>query len=127
MQSASFDIQRQPHGDLVTSTLAGFFKVADVAAYADRVEQAIRACIQRRGHYRMILDVSGCAIQSQDVIAAFIGHVQKMPAARRSAVVVGSSIVRMQIRRVMTRPNVEVFETLADAVAWVDETDARAA
>ncbi|MGJ3626801.1 hypothetical protein AB5I41_07845 [Sphingomonas sp. MMS24-JH45] len=49
-----------------------------------------------------------------------IDHVQRMPVAAKSAIVVGDSIVRMQIRRVMNRPNVTLFER-TDALRWLGE------
>lgn len=112
-------------GQLVSSTLTGFFNLDHVAAYVAEAEHTIHTCFRQHGRYRMLLDVSGCAIQSQDVLAAFIAHVQRMPVSCRSAIVVGNSVVRMQVRRVMNRPNVAVFENHADALAWVDEAIVR--
>lgn len=127
MQPASYQIEVLRAGTLVSSTLAGFFSLSDTAAYVEEAERTIQTCFRQHGHYRMLLDVSGCAIQSQDVIAAFIAHVQRMPVSSRSAIVVGSSVVRMQVRRVMDRPNVAVFENLTDALVWVDEESPRQA
>ena len=101
--------------------LGGFFTLADVEAYARDASRTVAECIRRHGQYRVLLDVSDCAIQAQDVIAAFIAHIQRQPVAERTAIVVGSSVIRMQVRRVMDRPNVAVFEDMTAAMAWVDE------
>ena len=121
MQAASYHIDLLERGVLVSSTLVGFFNLSDVADYVRDAERVIHAVYHRHGQYRMILDVSGCAIQSQDVIGAFITHVGRMPISSRSAIVVGSSIVRMQVRRVMDRPNAALFEDRDAALAWLQD------
>lgn len=120
MEPGTYDLKTSPSGERIVATLAGFFSVDDVSAYADEAERLIRYGYARHRGYRMLIDVSGCAIQSQDVIAAFTHHVASVPRARRLAVVAGSAAARMQISRVLDRPEIALFDSLCDAASWLD-------
>lgn len=111
-----------PHANgLIEATLSGFLDVEEVRRYADIVAPAIRKMVARHGRYVMLLDVSDCAIQSQDVVAAFIQHAASVPRARRCAVVTGSSIIRMQVRRILQGPAMRMIADASIARAWLAE------
>lgn len=109
-------------GDLIVATLAGFFNIPQVAAYATDIEALIERCSMSHGGYRILIDIVECAIQSQDVTAAFGRHVAGVPRSKRVAVVTTSSIIRMQIRRIVGRPELAVFKDLSEARAWIDRS-----
>ena len=69
--------------------------------------------------YTMVIDVSECPIQSQDMILAMGKHMAEMPKARALAIVTGSSLARMQVRRLFTQPYARVTSTVAEGRAWV--------
>jgi len=118
MKCGAYSLKLCPPGDLILTTLSGFFTVAGAAAYAVEAEQLIKRTALQNGGYRLIIDVSGCSIQPQDVIAAFSAHVTAVPRARRLAVVTGSSIIRMQMRRIIGRSDIAMFESATDALIW---------
>lgn len=120
MEPGTYDLQTSCSGERIVATLAGFFSQSEVSAYASEAERLIRHGFARHRGYRMLIDVSDCAIQSQDVIEAFARHVAAVPRARRLAVVAGSAVARMQISRVLNRPGIELFDSLSDATAWLD-------
>jgi hypothetical protein len=120
MEFGTYNLHADRAPDCIVATLSGFFSLSQVAAYAHDSEQLIRDISIRRGRYRMVIDIRNCAIQSQDVIAAFGAHVAGVPRAHRLAVVVRSAIVRGQIRRIIGRPEIAIFEDLAEAVNWID-------
>lgn len=121
MTLGRYSLQICSPGDLIVSTLAGFFSLPEVAAYSAETEALIERCSLAHGGYRILIDVSECAIQSQDVTAAFSRHVAGVPRSRRVAVVTTSPIIRMQIRRIVGRPELAVFEDLPEARIWIDD------
>lgn len=116
-----FNVSVLPPGTIIESVLSGFFDVAEVEAYADVAEAAIRRCARLPGGYRMLIDVSACQIQSQVVLGAFAEHIARVPRADRLAVVTGSSIMRMQIRRLLGRPYTSLFADRDEALAWLTD------
>ena len=118
--SGRYILRAHPPGDLIITTLEGFFSLAQVAVYADAAERLIRQCSIAHGTYRILIDISGCAIQSQDVTAAFGRHVARVPRSRRVAVVTQSPMIRMQIRRIVGRAELAVFADGEDARSWLD-------
>jgi hypothetical protein len=122
MSFGQYRLDVRSPGDLIISTLEGFFSLPQVAAYTREVEALIGRCSLSHGGYRIVIDISTCAIQSQEVTAAFARHVSSVPRSRRVAVVTRSSIIRMQIRRVIGRPELAVFEHLPEALLWIDAT-----
>ena len=67
----------------------------------------------------MVIDVSDCLIQQQDTPKAFGAHMASMPKARAIAIVTGSSLARMQIRRLFTQPYARIVATVDEGRAWV--------
>ena len=116
-----FDVHYQPAYNLVLANLHGFLSIEVVQAYVEKVEPLILRAAERSSGYPIVIDVSQCAIQSQEVVAAFQAHVARMPQARRCAVVTGSSIIRMQIRRIVLGTAVEMFEDRVAAINWALE------
>ncbi len=104
---------------VLIATLSGMMTVAEVGSYIDDVKRAFVA--HRLRQYSMVIDVSACPIQHQDVIQAMGEHMASMPKATALAVVTGSSLAKMQVRRLFTQPYARIVDTVADGVAWVSE------
>ena len=117
-----FKLMVDPSYSLIESKLAGFLTVAEVQDYASEAEPLIDRCAARGG-YRMLIDVSGCSIQAQEVVTAFQRHVARVPQAQRLAVITGSSIVRMQVRRIISRSGIEMFSDRAAAMTWLSDAE----
>jgi hypothetical protein len=120
--SASYTVTIDPRLGLLRITLGGFFELTDVEALETEKKAAlVQLGRQRNGHLTLV-DVSECKLQAQTVFGAFqsaIGDPRYM--ARRLAFVTGSSLVRMQVRRMTSRDNMAFFTTIADAEAWLFE------
>lgn len=69
--------------------------------------------------YAMVIDVTKCPIQGQDMIRVMGEHMATMPKARALAIVTGSSLARMQVRRLFTQPYARITATVAEGRAWV--------
>ncbi|MDO6414880.1 hypothetical protein Q4F19_10855 [Sphingomonas sp. BIUV-7] len=120
MTTGTYALETNAAGNRIVATLSGFFGLGQVAAYAQEAERLIRRPSISFGGYRMVIDLTDCAVQSQEVIAAFSQHVAGVPRADRLAVVAGSPIIRQQIRRIIGRPEIAIFEHLPDAMAWLN-------
>lgn len=121
MFPASFSIELDPPRDLVRIRLSGFFSVDDVTRFqAELLLAHKRLRCGRRGGPLTINDISGMAIQSQDVVARW-GAFLADPAhrSRRLAFVVGSSLARMQLQRAIGGRDARVFTDAAEAERWL--------
>lgn len=103
---------------LIETSISGFLYPADVAGYVKDVQTA--AIFNQFHHgYRLLVDVSGCAVQSQETLAAFAKHMASMPKADRIAVVLGGSPGVGQARRLFTQPYARLVNSREEAMAWL--------
>lgn len=103
--------------NLVEVALGGLMTVQEVAEYIADLQRQFIANHMRS--YVMIIDVSQAPIQSQDMIRAMGQHMGAMPKARAIAVVTGSSLARMQIKRLFTQSYSRIVTTIEEGRAWV--------
>lgn len=103
--------------EVVEVTLGGMMPPDEVAAYIADVRRTLVANGLR--HYAMVIDVSDCPIQSQDIVRSMGEHMASMPRARALAIVTGSSLARMQVRRLFKQPYARITATLAEGRDWV--------
>ena len=122
--SVSIDRSRS----LLRVTLGGFFGVQDVIALESEKRDALaRLNCGRNQHYTLV-DVSACKLQPQDVVGAFqVAIADPRFMSRRIAFVTESSLARMQVRRIVRRPDADIFETVAEAEAWLFEPETKRA
>lgn len=113
-----FKIVRDVSHNLIDVRLSGFFEVADAEEYVAAIKDMFFRARMAAG-YRIIIDCSECQLQKQEVLAVFAKHMAEFPKAKRIAVVTGSSLIRMQIKRVMTQSYMEIFEDRQAAHHWV--------
>ncbi|WP_294264411.1 hypothetical protein [uncultured Sphingomonas sp.] len=88
---------------------------------ADRLvaDLIARITAERMSSYALIIDVSRCPVQAQDMIAAMRGHLGGMKNARAVAVVAGSMLVRLQLQRIFDQPFTRITNSYDEARAWV--------
>lgn len=103
--------------DLVEVELGGMMSTDEVVSYIAELKHQF--LVRKLRSYVMIIDVSKCPIQSQDMIASMGRHMATMPKARSLAIVTGSSLARMQVRRLFTQPYARVTATTDEGRAWV--------
>lgn len=117
-----YTIDIDPSLDLIALELSGFMSVDEIARCMGDLGVAFRQYRMKPG-YLMLVDTSGCSVQLQEVLGAFAAHAATFPKARRIAAVITSSLIRMQVRRVLTRSYMRLFETAAEARAWLLSAD----
>jgi hypothetical protein len=119
-----FTVAAEPEHDLLRLTMGGFFGIDDVAKLSEARLAGLRQLRCAANQHRTLVDVSECKLQSQDVVVAFqkvIGDPRYT--SRRLAFVIGSSLARMQVRRILTRAGAALFDNVAEAEAWLlDDT-----
>jgi hypothetical protein len=119
---ATYSVTIDPRRGLLHIELGGFFSLTDVEALEAEKRAALSRLGLPRNTHLTLVDVSRCKLQAQDVFRAFqsaIADTRYM--ARRLAFVTGSSLARMQIRRMTTRDDAKFFATIAEAEAWLFE------
>lgn len=113
-----YSIQADTTNNVVEVKLGGLMPLDEVAAYIDDLKGTIGAH-KLSDDYAMVIDVSDCPIQSQDMIKAMGEHMATMPKARALAIITVSSLARMQIRRLFVQPYARIVATADEARAWV--------
>lgn len=103
--------------ELIEVRLGGMMPLDEVASYIGELKRLFIA--HRLRSYAMVIDVSDCPIQSQDMIQAMGQHMATMPKARALAIVTGSSLARMQVRRLFKQPYARITANQAEGRAWV--------
>ena len=96
----SFEFIADPRRGIVEIQMSGFFAEEAVPSIAPGMADALRQLYCKPNHHMTLVDVTGCQIQSQEVVTQFQKLVTN-PAfrSRRLAFVTGSSMIKMQLRR----------------------------
>jgi sulfite reductase beta subunit-like hemoprotein len=117
---ANFAFDVDPRRDLVRITMSGFFQPADIVRYERARELAFARLRCAPNRHLTLCDVSAMKIQTQDVVNEFARLVADPRfVSRRMAFVTGSSLARLQTRRVAERDTIAYFSDLAAAEAWL--------
>ena len=113
-------ISSLPFRQLVIAELSGFLSVEDVADFERQKIAAARSMGLGTGEFDLLVDTMKCAIQPQDVIAAFQHVIATTTCrARRVALVRAASLVRMQAQRALNREHVALVDSRAEALEWL--------
>lgn len=84
---------------------------------ADLTARFVTAGFQRG--YRLRIDMSACLVQPGDAALAINTRLRDFPIASRIAIVVGSTIQRMQVRRFMAQPYLRIFDDRNESYRWL--------
>lgn len=124
-----YSIQSDARRRLVTIKIVGLLTSEEVAQLYHEEHRLILEMGCRVGEHLALVDLTECKIQLQDVAAAFQKQITSSGRAKRLAMFTGSSLARMQARRLMQRADADLFSTREEAEAWLfqDEGVGRAA
>jgi hypothetical protein len=116
----SFAITIEPRRKLMRITLEGFFALENVAELvAEKALALARLGCARNQHYTLV-DVSACKLQPQNVVIAFqTALADPRVMSKRIAFVTGSSLARMQVRRMIARDDADFFDSVTAAEVWL--------
>ena len=114
-----FTISTELHRQLVLVKVTGMLTLEQVADFYRAEHEAIRGMGCPLGQQIAIVDVSECPLQLQQIVEAFQKSMESPARAKRLAMVTGGSLSRTQARRILKRDNAALFETVAEAEAWL--------
>lgn len=118
--NAHFSITVDPTIHLLSIRMGGFFSQADVGAFDADLRQKVPTLNCGPNEHITLVDVTEMRIQLQDIVAMFAKIVSTpQHRSRRLAFVTGSSLARMQTRRLTDRPDVEFFTDHDAAKHWL--------
>ena len=101
----------------------GQFTAEAVAAYASDVRARFASAGLAPG-YRLRIDMSRSAVQTQDALPAFRAVFHDFPKASRIAIVTRSAITRLQVQREMTQSYLRIFDNAPESLGWLLEKEA---
>jgi hypothetical protein len=127
--TTTYTIATDPQRGLIRIAIRGFWTSETMAAYRRDLMTAVEQLPPTPGGHVTLCDISESAIQSQQVMAEFQAFISRTPfRSRRIAIYTSSPLSRMQGKRLVAgRSDMAVFETVADAEAWLFAADAKAA
>lgn len=116
-------VRAEPLHKRVRATMGGMLTVADVETFSREEQAAVRAMGLGSGEFDLLIETEGNLVQTQVVMQALGALIAESPLkARRIATVRDGVLTRMQSRRLSReRTGAEVFETVAEAEAWLAE------
>lgn len=112
-----YSIEVERAAQLIEVKLGGLMQAEEVGGYIDDVRRAFVGNGLRS--YVMVIDVSDCPIQTQEMVREMGAHRAAMPKARALAIVTGDSAARMQVRRLFKQPYARIVATVAEGRDWV--------
>ena len=102
---------------LIKLEMRAMLDVADAARLvSELIEQVAEAKFES---YALILDIAECPVQSQDMIAAMGQHLTRMKRVRAIAIVTGTMLARLQVRRIFSQPFTRFTSTYDEGLRWV--------
>lgn len=104
--------------NMIELRLSGFCSISDVAAIETDLK-ALFASGKLKPEYLLLVDVTECAVQSQDVLFATAEMVKDKWRAKRIAVISNSAMVNIQLGRVISRPYLRIVTDRRPALDWL--------
>ena len=115
-----YQVFADPISPVVHASLSGFFDTDEVQAFAREEQDAARIAITRHGFFDLLIETPGGFPQGQAALDSFKRLITSAPIkARRIVIVAASALLRLQIKRVLVSERLQVFETTAEAEAWL--------
>jgi len=114
-----FTIETQAEHKLVRIKLSGMLTLEEVEEFYRQEHDAIRRMGCALGEQIVLVDMTECPIQMQEIVSAFQDTMDRPDRAWRLAMVTGGSLSRIQARRIAKRDHVAMFDTAAQAEAWL--------
>jgi hypothetical protein len=116
-----YDIELDPQGCLIMVRTRGFWSVEDVDAYFGVLNELVSASRARFGRVKLLADVTEAPIQSPEVAGRFaMGNAIFREPGDKMALITGSSLQKMQIRRALTSDRTQVFVSRSAALMWIN-------
>lgn len=117
---AHFSIVIEPERCLLHIIMGGFFGDEDVSEFRNDLTENLYRLGCRANDHVTLCDVSAMKIQTQDMVGVFSNVVgDPVFRSRKLAFVTGSTLARMQTRRLTNREGVAYFTDADEARTWL--------
>lgn len=116
-----YRVEYDPHANLLSMRVGGFWTLADVPVLAAAVGAKVREIRATRADFDVIVDSREFPVQGGDV-ADLLPSIMRGGMAQttgRAAVVVGSQLNKLQAERTLAHPRLKVFRSMDEAEAWL--------
>ena len=116
-----YTISWEPGGDMIRYAIRGFWDVTVVDAFCAALRAELRRTASAGKRPRVLADASSFAVQTPAVTAAFEAAMFRdiVPNVERLAILVGSTLAKLQVERGAVGGNLRTFLHEADALAWL--------
>lgn len=116
-----FEIRFDDHAGILHLRLEGHWTAATFAHFTATLLYHVTKLRLTSRRYAVLSDASAFAVQTPAIASAFdrvMSH-DKAKRARAVAIVVGSMLNRLQVKRTIDAPNLRVFDTREEALEWL--------
>lgn len=119
----SFEISRDIAHREIHWTSRGFWSVEEAHALTKALYKESLPFIEKRERFRVLGDLREFKVQSQDVVNVMLASQEGSAqlGVDRMAIVISSTLVKVQFRRISEALKIEFFEEHDDAIAWLRE------
>lgn len=103
---------------LLRATLSGTWESRSLARFRTELVEALDRLQRLQSPPRLLIDARSAAVQTQDIVSdlqRFASDFQFV----RVAVVVATTLTKMQIQRIVPSPSHRVFQSQDDALQWL--------
>ncbi len=115
-----YSIASDPRHRMIRLVLAGFWDVDEARAFATEQQAEVRKFGPPNASHLTLADVRDFAVQTQEVSAILRELVRNAAStSKRLAVVGGEGLVRIQVKRITDRDEMQLFATVTDAESWL--------
>lgn len=120
-----FSFSYDPERTLLNVVQRGYWSMEIFRAYEAEYLQRHREILKSHPSYRVIAECRDFDVQSGEISVAFSVLFEKLMAENkgRYAIVAEKTLSKMQAKRALPQPNVQVFWETATAMAWLFEDD----
>jgi len=123
-----FEIRHDEDLEIIRVSGVGVQRVEDVDRYLAELGRSIAAMRARRGPIRLLADLRHSPVRSQPVAERLrLGNLTLYRAGDRVALLVESSLMKMQLRRNLVPEYQAIFMSANAAETWLTAHDARSA
>lgn len=124
-EHAGYNIEIDPEAERIRLVFTGFWSESDAKRLASDLSTALlrmAAGGARPGHYLGLIDTRGLMILTPEMVARFRAFaLGPGTLAQRVAVLTGSTLHTMQMRRIGPAPRYQYFQSELDALVWLEE------
>lgn len=115
-----FDISIDDKSGAKLVTVRGFWSEAVFGDFIARMRESVPPARARDADRSVLIDASTLSVQSATSVANFAGTVASLARPEdRTAVVVSSTLVKMQFERVLNVARTRYFATVEEAGTWL--------